>query len=88
VKAALSACRCASETLAGNLISLKITTTSPRVPVVAAQVEFERHMLKPAFHFLGARVETRRFQAVGKLDATCITAPTPSSGWAGPARAP
>ena len=35
---------------------------------VAVQVAFT---LKPFFHLIGSRVETRRFQAVGSLDSTC-----------------
>jgi hypothetical protein len=31
--------------------------------VVAVQVAFERHILKPGFHLIGARVETRRLSA-------------------------
>jgi hypothetical protein len=38
---------------------------------VAVQVEFE----KAVFHFIGARLETRRFQAMSKVDLTCA-APT------------
>jgi hypothetical protein len=30
-----------------------------------AQVAFERHILKPGFHVIGARVETRRLSATG-----------------------
>jgi hypothetical protein len=32
---------------------------------VAAQVAFERHVLKPVFHLIGARVETRRISDMG-----------------------
>jgi hypothetical protein len=32
---------------------------------VAVQVAFESIGLKPGFHFIGSRVETRRFQARG-----------------------
>ncbi len=36
--------------------------------VRAVQVAFESKGLKPGFHFIGSRVETRRFQAMGQLD--------------------
>jgi hypothetical protein len=32
--------------------------------VVAVQVAFERHTLKPVFHLIGSRVETRRLSAM------------------------
>jgi hypothetical protein len=36
--------------------------------------------LKPGFHLIGARVETRRFQAaMGQLDSTCTAPPWESS---------
>jgi hypothetical protein len=39
----------------------------------AAQIDpFESKGLKPVSHFIGSRVETRRFQAMGQLDSTCI----------------
>jgi hypothetical protein len=41
---------------------------------VAVQVEFKSQTLKPVFHFIGSRLETRRFQAMGQLDST-FTAP-------------
>jgi hypothetical protein len=31
--------------------------------------------LKPDFHTSGSRVETRRFQAMGQLHATCLYSP-------------
>jgi hypothetical protein len=34
-------------------------------PAVAVQVEFERQMLKPGFHFIGLRVETKRLSSYG-----------------------
>jgi hypothetical protein len=37
-----------------------------------------KHTLRPVYHLIGWRVETRRFQAMGQLDSTC-TAP-PGSG--------
>jgi hypothetical protein len=37
---------------------------------VAAQVAFESKGLKPFFHFIGRKVETRRFQAMGQLNST------------------
>jgi hypothetical protein len=38
---------------------------------VAAQVDpFESKGLKPVSHFIGSMFETRRFQAVGKLNST------------------
>jgi hypothetical protein len=40
---------------------------------VAVQVEFESKRLKPGFHFIGSRVETRRFQAMGQLKSTCYS---------------
>jgi hypothetical protein len=42
---------------------------------VAVQVEFESKGLKPGFHFTGSSVETRRFQAMGKLHSTCTASP-------------
>jgi hypothetical protein len=36
---------------------------------VAVQVAFERKDLKPGEHFIGSRFETRRFQAMGKLNS-------------------
>jgi hypothetical protein len=36
------------------------------------QVAFESKGLKPDFHFIGSRFEIGRFQAMGKLDSTCI----------------
>jgi hypothetical protein len=39
---------------------------------VAVQAECKEEILKPPdFYFTGSRVETRRFQATGRLDATC-----------------
>ena len=46
---------------------------------VAAQVEFERQSLKPGGHFIGSRVETGRFQAMGKLDSQLAQPPPPRS---------
>jgi hypothetical protein len=40
-------------------------TASLPCRIVAAQVEFERHILKPVFHLIGVRVETRGLSAVG-----------------------
>jgi hypothetical protein len=37
-------------------------------PGVAVQVAFESKGLKPVFHFIGSRVETRRFQAMGRVN--------------------
>jgi hypothetical protein len=45
-----------------------------RALAVAAQVAFESRGLKPDFHFMGSRLETVRFQAMGRLDSTCIAA--------------
>jgi hypothetical protein len=39
------------------------------------QVEFESKILNRVSHLIGSRVETRRFQAMGKLDSTCINPP-------------
>jgi hypothetical protein len=44
---------------------------------VAAQDAFEKQTLKPGFHFIGARVETRRCQTMGQLDPTCTTCTSP-----------
>jgi hypothetical protein len=44
----------------------------------AVQVAFESKGLKPGFHFLGSRVETRRFQAMG-LNCTQRVQPPPRS---------
>jgi hypothetical protein len=42
---------------------------------VGAQVAFEKaKALKPGYHITVSRVETRRFQAMGKLDSTCAAA--------------
>jgi hypothetical protein len=38
---------------------------------VAVQVAFERQTLKPGFHLIGARVETRRLSAMGQGESTC-----------------
>jgi hypothetical protein len=46
-----------------------------RLGVAAVQVAFESKGLKPGYHILSARVETRRLQATGQLESTC-TAPT------------
>jgi hypothetical protein len=35
---------------------------------VAVRVEFGRHILKPVFHLIGARVETRRLSAMGGVN--------------------
>jgi hypothetical protein len=42
---------------------------------VAVRVEFASKGLKPGFHFKGARVETRRSQAMGQLDDSTCTVP-------------
>jgi hypothetical protein len=42
---------------------------------VAVQVEFESKLWNRVFHFMGSRVETRRFQAMGQLDSTCTAPP-------------
>jgi hypothetical protein len=42
---------------------------------VAAQVAFGNQTLKPVFHFVGSRLETRRFQAMGQLDSRICAAP-------------
>jgi hypothetical protein len=39
--------------------------------VAVLQVAFVSKVLKPGSHFIGSRVETRRFQATGLLDSTC-----------------
>jgi hypothetical protein len=44
---------------------------------VAVQVAFESKGLKPVSHLIGLRVETRRFQAMGKLDSPCTAPPVP-----------
>jgi hypothetical protein len=36
---------------------------------VAAQVAFEKHILKPGNHFTASKVETKRFQPMGQLKA-------------------
>jgi hypothetical protein len=55
-----------------------------QVLAVVVQVEFESKGLKPKCHFIGSRVETRRFQAkpgafklpgTGQLNSTCIARP-------------
>jgi hypothetical protein len=43
--------------------SCRFTSFSSRRRAVAAQVAFESKGLKPGFHFIGERVETRRFQS-------------------------
>jgi hypothetical protein len=52
-------------------------------PDVAVQVEFERHVLKPGFHLIGARVETTwvpgALSAVGQGESTCPATPTPTA---------
>jgi hypothetical protein len=48
---------------------------------VAAQVALESKGLKPGYHILsGSRVETRRFQAMGKLDSTSELVQPPDHG--------
>ena len=42
---------------------------------VAVQVEFERHILKPVFHLIGSRVETRRLSGMGQGESTCTAPP-------------
>jgi hypothetical protein len=49
--------------LRNNLLSVEVLDHG-----IPAQVEFESQILKPVFHFIGSRVETRRFQAMGQLD--------------------
>jgi hypothetical protein len=43
--------------------------------VAPLQLAFESTGLKPGFHFIGGRVETGRFQAVGQLDSTRTAPP-------------
>jgi hypothetical protein len=47
--------------------------TAPHI--VQAQVAFERHVLKPVFHMIGAKVETRRLSAMGQGESTCTPPP-------------
>jgi hypothetical protein len=42
---------------------------------VAVHVAFERHILKPFFHLIGARVETRRLSAMGQGESTVTVSP-------------
>jgi hypothetical protein len=45
---------------------------------VAVHVAFERRILKPVFHLIGARVETRRLSAMaamGQGESTCAAPP-------------
>jgi hypothetical protein len=42
---------------------------------VAVQVAFESKGLKPDFHFIGSRVETGRYQAMGHTGFNLYTAP-------------
>jgi hypothetical protein len=51
-------------------------------PVVlegAVQVEFERHVLKPGFHLIGSRVETRRLSAMGSNGSGGVNVHRPTS---------
>jgi hypothetical protein len=48
----------------------------PRAPVVVAQADFERHVLKPGFFFKGKGFETRRLSAMGQGESTCTGGPT------------
>jgi hypothetical protein len=49
----------------------------PHVPGCSGtSVEFEgKNFLNQIFYFIGSRVETRRFQAMGQLNSTACTAP-------------
>jgi hypothetical protein len=50
---------------------------------VAAQVDpLGKQTLKPGYHISGSRVETGRFQAVGRLHSTCTAPPWRSAGCA------
>ena len=52
--------------------------------VVAAQVEFERHILKPGIHLIGARVETRCLSATnmyGLGGVKNVHRPTMCTAW-------
>jgi hypothetical protein len=45
---------------------------------VAVQVAFERQILKPVSHLIGARVETRRLSVIGVMgrgESTCTAPP-------------
>jgi hypothetical protein len=47
------------------------------VQAVAVHVAFKSKVhLKPGFQFMGSRVETRRFQAMGQTGFNVYTAPT------------
>jgi hypothetical protein len=45
---------------------------------VAVQVAFERHILKPVFHLMGARVETRRLSAMGSYGSGGVNVHCPA----------
>jgi hypothetical protein len=38
-------------------------------------LHFEKHILKPVFHFIGSRVETRRLSAMGQGESACTAPP-------------
>jgi hypothetical protein len=54
------------------------TALAPNL-AVAVQVAFERHILKPGFHLIGARVETRRLSAMGSYGSGGVTVHRPTS---------
>jgi hypothetical protein len=47
--------------------------------VVAVQVAFERHVLKPDFHLIGARVETRRLSDMGSYGSGGVNVYSPTT---------
>jgi hypothetical protein len=51
----------------------------PHHDVAEQVVHLEKQTLKPGFHFIGPRVETRRFQAMGQLHSACTYGPTAAS---------
>jgi hypothetical protein len=52
-------------------------TDTPAVVVQVDPCEQKQQILKPFFHFIGSRVETRRFQAMGLTNGFNLYSPTP-----------
>jgi hypothetical protein len=60
----------------GSTATLRLKPRSLVLPSVAVQVEVESSKkLKPGFHFIGSRVETRRLSAMGQGESTCTAPP-------------
>jgi hypothetical protein len=74
-----STCSAPPWTAPFDAASMVSAMVARRARVVAVQVEFEKHILKPVFHLIGAGIDTRRtFQlwaAMGQGESMCTAPP-------------